>query len=462
MAQKGVKTFGWFGFVTILALSVSVRYIRNLKQRRMPWLILLSYAVLTSSILSVLVACLLWRKKQPTAYTNRLLSLLLLAYGYSGFVSSLVINGGILQVPHFFRTAAPVHYLTGPLLYLYVRASLFSESQFKPWYAWLFVPTIVNTIELIPFYGQSTAYKIQLLKTLPLTGNSLTQVAEGWLPGWFHPIAYTVSGVGYALLAGQMLLTYLRNNGYSRFANPTYARWITTFVLIYLGANLCWGFIMAFLRETPWANPGINIVLTITQLSVSLYIIQRPMLLYGAYRFEPEPVTPPSHELLTPTAEPIRSLRNRDNPDTEETQTGEEQPNPTTNRAGWEGDLRQKLRAVEQYMDSRKPYLQPRLSLTDVSVAVNMPPYLLSSMLNRMLDVEFRDYVNEYRVRYVCQLMQGNEFNYLTLEGISGLAGFSSKTTFYRAFQKHTGLTPAQYQQRHILPLKGGTSASVA
>ena len=96
-------------------------------------------------------------------------------------------------------------------------------------------------------------------------------------------------------------------------------------------------------------------------------------------------------------------------------------------------------------MVNQKPYLQPRLSLADVSVATNIPPYLLSSVLNGVLGVDFRDYVNEQRVRHLCTLLQRGDYGHLTLEGIGMEAGFSSKTTFYRAFQKHTGLTPHQY-----------------
>lgn len=100
---------------------------------------------------------------------------------------------------------------------------------------------------------------------------------------------------------------------------------------------------------------------------------------------------------------------------------------------------------LEQYMTSQKPYLQPRLSLADVSVATNIPPYLLSAVLNGVLGVDFRDYVNEQRVRHLCALLQRGDYSHLTLEGIGMEAGFSSKTTFYRAFQKYTGLTPHQY-----------------
>lgn len=103
-------------------------------------------------------------------------------------------------------------------------------------------------------------------------------------------------------------------------------------------------------------------------------------------------------------------------------------------------------------MTSQQPYLQPRLSLANVSVAIDIPPYLLSAMLNRVVGLDFRDYINGHRVRYLCDLLQSNQYNHLTLEGIGMEAGFSSKTTFYRAFQKHTGLTPAQYSNLNSQP----------
>lgn len=117
-----------------------------------------------------------------------------------------------------------------------------------------------------------------------------------------------------------------------------------------------------------------------------------------------------------------------------------------------EQDIQEKLSLLEDYMTNQRPYLQPRLSLANVAVATNIPPYLLSAILNRTLGVDFRDYVNAYRVRYLCELLRSNDYNHLTLEGISTQAGFSSKTTFFRAFQKHTGLTPAQYSQLENQP----------
>jgi AraC-like DNA-binding protein len=406
---------------------------------------LLFYAVLTSSVLSSLVGGLLWQKKQPNGYAQRFLAGWLLLYGYIGFISSLVLNGTILQVPHFFRTAAPLYYLTGPLLYLYVRSSLRSETRFDWRYSWLFLPAVLNFIEFIPFYLQSAEYKTAHLKALAFTTtkNSLTVVSEGWTPAFFHPIGYTLSGLIYAFLAGRLLRNYLRGEAKNKFSNPVYRDWIRTFVLIQLIANGVWTLNMFLVRDTPYFNVTINVIYVATQLTLCIYIIQRPALLYGVYwlnRKETPVGRVPDRVVLI--KEPVDLLPVSARPEKAEAGNGIRKGGVA---GPSEAEVQEKLQLLEQYMTSQKPYLQPRLSLADVSVATNIPPYLLSSVLNGVLGVDFRDYVNEQRVRHLCALLQRGDYGHLTLEGIGMEAGFSSKTTFYRAFQKHTGLTPHQY-----------------
>ncbi|MBO0933723.1 helix-turn-helix transcriptional regulator [Fibrella aquatilis] len=389
--------------------------------------------MLTCCVLSVVIGGLLWSRKQANQHANKLLASLLFIYAYIYFVTVLITDGGIVYVPHLFRTAAPLNYLIGPLIFLYVRASLLSATRpHYRRYAWLFLPALLNIIEFIPFYAQSATYKLDRLQSLATVHNSLFTIREGLLPPQFHLIGYSLSSLIYSLLAARLWWRYRRQEGQNPHSNPVFANWLSTFVLVHVSVNLVWVIEMPFVRYIGFGNLTMNITYTIAQLTICLYILRRPALLYGAYTLSrPEPARTP---IEPPTIIPAdRSV------------IQDQDLMASADPAELERDIQDKLRQLEQYMASQQPYLQPRLSLADVSVATRIPPYLLSAMLNRVLGLDFRDYVNAHRVRHLCQLLEGNKYAHLTLEGISTQAGFSSKTTFYRAFQKHTGVTPAQY-----------------
>lgn len=416
----------------------------------MPSTIILSYALLTCSILSATIGYILWSRQHANRHANRLLALLLFVYAYINFVTSLIINGSILEVPHFFRTAAPLNYLIGPLIYLYVRASLFSTSRFDYRYGWLFLPALLNFIDLTPFYVQSAVYKAAYLRALISAPNSVINITEGWVPAWVHLIGATLLNLSYTLLAGRLLWTYRKHTKQAHYSNSVYENWITTFVLIQVVAHSVWTVGMPFVEGTAYANYSLIVTCVLAELTICFYVIQRPTLLYGAYWPEKNSVdAPPTDEtassgLSVAQSKDANSLNRNE---TDEGIIGFERPILDD-----EPDIQEKLELLERYMANQQPYLQPRLSLANVSVAIDIPPYLLSAMLNRVVGLDFRDYVNAHRVRYLCNLLQSNQYAHLTLEGIGMEAGFSSKTTFYRAFQKHTGLTPAQYSNLNSQP----------
>lgn len=423
----------------------------------MPWTIILSYALLTCSVLSATIGYLLWSGKHANRHPNRLLALLLFVYAYINFVISLITNGAILDVPHFFRTAVPLNYLIGPLIYLYVRASLFSTNRFDYRYGWLFLPALLSVIDLTPFYAQSAAYKATYLRALMAAPNSIINIMEGWLPASVHLIGATLLNLCYTLLAGRLLWTYLKQNKRGYYSNSVYESWIRTFVLIEVVAHLVWTIGMPFLQGTAYANYSLIVTCVLAELTICFYVIQRPMLLYGAYSLEKNSAVPPSPAPDVPsmnqtapsvmTEAQFEDVNPLNRNETGDAIVGAERPALED-----EPDIQEKLELLERYMTNQQPYLQPRLSLANVSVAIDIPPYLLSAMLNRVVGLDFRDYINAHRVRYLCDLLQSNQYNHLTLEGIGMEAGFSSKTTFYRAFQKHTGLTPAQYSTLNSQP----------
>ncbi|MDN3673284.1 helix-turn-helix domain-containing protein [Flavobacterium branchiarum] len=104
---------------------------------------------------------------------------------------------------------------------------------------------------------------------------------------------------------------------------------------------------------------------------------------------------------------------------------------------------------LENIMLEKELYKNPNLTLQDLAKEINYTSHQLSQFLNSNLGKNFTTYVNEFRINEACKIMTTNDK--ITLESIGYDVGFNSKSTFFAAFKKHTGTTPANYQQRALL-----------
>jgi AraC-like DNA-binding protein len=95
--------------------------------------------------------------------------------------------------------------------------------------------------------------------------------------------------------------------------------------------------------------------------------------------------------------------------------------------------------------DKGKPFVNPKLSLQDVSLELDINPNRLSQAINEKTGFNFKDYINSYRVEEAKLLLSSPEFQKLTIEAIAEKAGFYSKSPFYSAFKKHAGMTPKEF-----------------
>ncbi|WP_289659838.1 helix-turn-helix domain-containing protein [Flavobacterium panacagri] len=92
-------------------------------------------------------------------------------------------------------------------------------------------------------------------------------------------------------------------------------------------------------------------------------------------------------------------------------------------------------------------YLNPDFSLEEASKELKITKHLLSQYVNEILGKSFSNLIKEYRIEKAKKLLK-TEKNF-TLESLGYDSGFSSKSTFFTAFKKTTGLTPAEYQKAH-------------
>lgn len=103
---------------------------------------------------------------------------------------------------------------------------------------------------------------------------------------------------------------------------------------------------------------------------------------------------------------------------------------------------------LRQYMDAEKPYLDPEISLPELSKRFGVSSHFLSRVINEQLGVNFFDFVNRYRVEEVKLRITDPKFNYLSILGIAFESGFNTKSTFNRVFKKTTGLTPKEFREQ--------------
>ncbi|WP_156140661.1 helix-turn-helix domain-containing protein [Sporocytophaga myxococcoides] len=100
-------------------------------------------------------------------------------------------------------------------------------------------------------------------------------------------------------------------------------------------------------------------------------------------------------------------------------------------------------------MEELKPYLNPELSLKQLSELTGISVNDLSGLINEKYNYSFFDFVNSFRVKEFKQLISDPQKTHLKLEALGEESGFGSKTAFNRSFKKLTGKTPTEFRNSH-------------
>lgn len=103
-------------------------------------------------------------------------------------------------------------------------------------------------------------------------------------------------------------------------------------------------------------------------------------------------------------------------------------------------------RQLEKLFVEKELYKDATLKLPDVAKLLEVNTSYLSQYFNDNLGKSFTSYINEYRIESASKMIQTN--NVLTLEAIGNECGFKSNSSFYSAFKKIKGMTPAQYKKK--------------
>jgi AraC-like DNA-binding protein len=102
---------------------------------------------------------------------------------------------------------------------------------------------------------------------------------------------------------------------------------------------------------------------------------------------------------------------------------------------------------LNRHMEEERPYINPELTLYDLSSQLNLTKNELTDLLNNHIGKNFFAFVNEFRLNAVIRKFENPDFGHYTIIAIAYDCGFNSKSTFNSIFKQHTGQTPSEYKK---------------
>ncbi len=376
------------------------------------------------------VYILLFKKNALRSYSDYILSISILGQIYAVLLFLLVFSGSIIHLPHLYRTAAPITFLIPPLSYLYVRSVLYNEKRWQGVDFLHLLPFLFFLINYFPFFLSPLEYKLEIVSKTIADKNFGIVKQLGFLPESVFYLFRPVQAIIYVVFQWRLILSFNRNNPNQFITDQIkrVTRWLSIFNWASTG-NLAAFFITIVLyltQENLFSKDELtlipNTILAVSHLVVFTYLLINPQVLTG-----------------------LPFVRYR------ETQSNLIENDVIKVPFIYE-NYSEEIKSLEKYFTVKKTFLQPNISISQVSVETEIPIRDLSYIINNYYEKRFNDFINEMRCEHFINKIDKNSLDSLTIEAIAFESGFSSKSSFYRAFNRFYSCTPSEYLDSLLKP----------
>lgn len=104
------------------------------------------------------------------------------------------------------------------------------------------------------------------------------------------------------------------------------------------------------------------------------------------------------------------------------------------------------VQQLKQAMENDQLYLDPDLNLNRLVDYCTVPQKIISTVLNQHMNTSFNEFVNLYRVEAFKRKIKDPNMQRYTIKGIALDCGFNSLATFQRVFKQMTGQLPSAFR----------------
>ena len=370
------------------------------------------------------VYVLLFKQNALRAYADYLLSAYFVFISFNAAIYLLIYYGLIVNVPYLYKTAAPINFIIPPLAYLYVRAVLYNEKRIAIIDILHFLPFLLFLINHLPFYLIPIAEKKVIVQAVTNNLDLTYQYQAGLLPESYTFAIRLIQSFIYLIFQWKLIVKFKKQNEIFEIEHQIkmVLKWLKIFTWVTTVYFLAFIFLSLFviLNISVFNNWGaINFIpgalLSSSFFVMSTYLLTHPGILAG---------------LPFVKYREINSILSNDE----------------VNKIAFiEEDYSKEIENISNYFNINKPYLNSNLTLSQVSVALNIPIRELSYILNNYFNQRFTDFVNAYRLKFITDKFNESYLDNFTIESVALEAGFATKSGFYKSFKKFYKTTPTEY-----------------
>ncbi len=113
-----------------------------------------------------------------------------------------------------------------------------------------------------------------------------------------------------------------------------------------------------------------------------------------------------------------------------------------------EKEKRRVISKIDNIMIEKRYFVNNRASLSEMSEIIGESKHLVSQIINQELNVNFFGLLAKHRVEEACRILDSEKSQNITIEELSELVGYNSKTSLNTAFKKIKNMTPSAYRKR--------------
>ena len=311
-------------------------------------------------------------------------------------------------VPYLLKSGIIFYLLIPGILTLYVNSFIEKSFHFKKKYLLFLIVPFLAFLDYLFFHIQNYEQLDEIVNLIEKNSANLFRI-EGFIPFKLNLILRYI----YILPVGFIILKktfYIKKQGLITTEDKstfTFLKYLL-FALFYNYINFFATLILPFIDDKiDFTNP----------LNSSMIIISGSMIFYFSISLLISP-----HLLF----------------DLKETRKKDIQLNNETS----EEDV-VLLNAINTKMSEEKFYLNENFSSQDVLTKFKISRSKLDDLLVQSKGISFAEWLNSFRIEYAKKLLLSNE--QYTIDALSSMSGFSSRSAFYAAFKKITQITPTEF-----------------